>query len=420
MRHRIASLRPWLLSRVAVVGLLASVASACSTDTMRFVQNPFADPFKSSGDDQMATGSLGPSASAEPSYRPAPSYPSRSAAVTSAPLAAPSAPNMAMRAPEAVGGSAKGWTAQGGTPFVVGTGDTLAGISGRYNVPVAALVEANGLRSKSVSPGQQIIIPVYNPSAPQTVASHSVASIGRTTPLPSAQPPRQMARAEQPLRPPAARPMHETAAPRLAPPKAVESNQHVLKPVARAPEPVKAPPASTPVREAAKPVEVKQPVVAKTQPAPAAPEPRQQVAKAEPAEPETTASLPKGGDVARDFRWPARGRVIQGFGGRGGNEGINIAVPEGTPVKAAEGGVVAYAGNELKGYGNLVLIRHDDGWVTAYANNSELLVKRGDKVSRGQTIAKSGQTGNVSSPQLHFELRKGSTPVDPMSHLAGL
>ena len=124
-------------------------------------------------------------------------------------------------------------------------------------------------------------------------------------------------------------------------------------------------------------------------------------------------------DARPEFRWPARGRIIQGFAS-GGNDGINIAVPEGTQVKAAEGGVVAYAGSELKGYGNLVLIRHPNGFVSAYAHNGELDVKRGDQVKRGQTIAKSGQSGNVGSPQLHFELRKGSTPVDPTSYLAGL
>jgi murein DD-endopeptidase MepM/ murein hydrolase activator NlpD len=123
--------------------------------------------------------------------------------------------------------------------------------------------------------------------------------------------------------------------------------------------------------------------------------------------------------VAPEFRWPARGRIIQGFKS-GGNDGINISVPEGTSVRAAENGTVAYAGSELKGYGNLVLIRHPNGFVSAYANNGELDVKRGDVVKRGQVIAKSGQSGNVSSPQLHFELRKGSTPVDPTSYLAGL
>jgi murein DD-endopeptidase MepM/ murein hydrolase activator NlpD len=120
-----------------------------------------------------------------------------------------------------------------------------------------------------------------------------------------------------------------------------------------------------------------------------------------------------------EFRWPARGRIIQGFKA-GGNDGINISVPAGTSVRAAESGVVVYSGDGLKGYGNLVLIKHPNGFVTAYGNNGELDVKRGDKVSRGQVIAKSGDTGNVNSPQLHFELRKGSTPVDPTGYLAGL
>ena len=115
-----------------------------------------------------------------------------------------------------------------------------------------------------------------------------------------------------------------------------------------------------------------------------------------------------------------RGRVIASFGPTPNglqNDGINLAVPEGTPVKAAEDGVVAYAGNELKGYGNLVLVRHCNGFVTAYAHASDILVKRGETVKRGQVIAHSGQTGNVTSPQLHFEIRKGSTPVDPSQYL---
>src|SRR5581483_10001834 len=120
------------------------------------------------------------------------------------------------------------------------------------------------------------------------------------------------------------------------------------------------------------------------------------------------------------FRWPVRGRVICAFGSRPSgqhNDGINVAVPQGTPIKAAEEGVVVYAGNELKTYGNLVLVRHANGYVTAYAHASEILVKRDEAVKRGQVIAKSGQSGNVSSPQVHFEIRKGSSPVDPMPYL---
>jgi murein DD-endopeptidase MepM/ murein hydrolase activator NlpD len=122
------------------------------------------------------------------------------------------------------------------------------------------------------------------------------------------------------------------------------------------------------------------------------------------------------------FRWPVRGRVIVAFGPKPNgvqNDGINLAVPEGTPIKAAEDGVVAYAGSELKGYGNLVLVRHSNGFVTAYAHASDILVKRGETVKRGQVIAHAGQTGNVTSPQLHFEIRKGATPVDPSQYLSG-
>ena len=120
------------------------------------------------------------------------------------------------------------------------------------------------------------------------------------------------------------------------------------------------------------------------------------------------------------LRWPVKGRVIAGFGPRNDgthNDGINISVPLGTDVHAAENGAVAYAGSELKGYGNLILVRHENGLVTAYAHASEILVKRGDRVSRGQVIAKAGKTGAVDQPQLHFEVRRDQTPVDPTSYL---
>ncbi len=122
------------------------------------------------------------------------------------------------------------------------------------------------------------------------------------------------------------------------------------------------------------------------------------------------------------FRWPVRGRVIASFGSKingKDNDGIDIAVPEGTLVKSALEGVVAYSGNELKGYGNLILVRHRNGYVTAYAHLSEILVKRGDDVRRGQVVGKSGKSGDVASPQLHFEIRKGSSPVDPLQYLNG-
>ena len=215
---------------------------------------------------------------------------------------------------------------------------------------------------------------------------------------------------------------------------------------ARAPaEPVRAAraPANAPNLAAARSVIAQQP----TQAAPVVKPPVTTVAKAEPAKPAVVVEAPvskpvptqgasreqpatrsdaasastavASDDGSPEFRWPARGRIIQGFKA-GKSEGINIAVPEGTAVKAAEGGTVAYAGSELKNFGNLVLIRHPNGFVSAYAHNGELMVKRGDTVKRGQLVAKSGQSGDVSSPQLAFQLRKGSTPVDPTQYLAGL
>ena len=190
----------------------------------------------------------------------------------------------------------------------------------------------------------------------------------------------------------------------------VQMASATTEPLVSAPRPVEQPK----VAALSEPQSLKSTVTAQpVQPVAPAPAHQPETAKASVTEPEETAS------VSGDFRWPARGRVIAGFGANGGNEGINIAVPEGTPVKATEAGTVTYAGSEVKGYGNLVLIRHENGFVSAYAHNGSLSVKRGEQVKRGQVIATSGQTGNVTSPQLHFEIRKGATPVDPMKHLGG-
>jgi murein DD-endopeptidase MepM/ murein hydrolase activator NlpD len=149
--------------------------------------------------------------------------------------------------------------------------------------------------------------------------------------------------------------------------------------------------------------------------------PKKIVAEAKPKVKEIPVAEAPVSPAGLNLRWPLKGKVISGFGNKPGglkNEGINIAVPEGTSIRAADAGVVAYAGNELKGYGNLVLIRHPGGYVTAYAHAKELFVKRGDKIERGAVIAKAGQTGSVSSPQLHFEVRKGATALDPNKYLA--
>lgn len=147
------------------------------------------------------------------------------------------------------------------------------------------------------------------------------------------------------------------------------------------------------------------------------------------AKPETAAAQPAARAVqppqppprsGRTFGWPVEGRVVARYGPSAGgtrNDGINIAVAKGSAVRAAENGVVVYAGNELKGFGNLLLVKHSDGWMTAYAHNDSLLAKKGDTVSRGQVIARAGQSGNVDSPQVHFEVRRNSKAVDPMEYL---
>ena len=114
-----------------------------------------------------------------------------------------------------------------------------------------------------------------------------------------------------------------------------------------------------------------------------------------------------------------RGKIIDSYGQSAGrrNDGINIAVPAGTPIKAAGNGIVVYSGEEIKSFGNLLLLKHQRGWMTAYAHASEVLVKKGDRVRAGQAIARVGATGRVSSPQLHFEIRRGSQAVDPQKHL---
>jgi len=124
--------------------------------------------------------------------------------------------------------------------------------------------------------------------------------------------------------------------------------------------------------------------------------------------------------LSAKFLWPIRGRILIGFGPRKGglhNDGINIAAPRGTKIRAAENGIVVYSGNQLRGFGNLALIRHKNGWMTAYAHASSLNIKRGDTVQRGEVIGQVGRTGSVAKPQLHFELRKNNKPKDPRKYL---
>ena len=250
-----------------------------------------------------------------------------------------------------------------------GKGDTLSVLSRRYGVPVEAIQSANNLGDGRLAAGQELIIPTVR------------------KPL-AAEPPKPQIAAVTP--------------------KAATDASPAVRVVKTTTIPA---PGSAPYGADTKPDETTNGVAASQE---VTGEPKTRVANIG----QLPAPEPMSGN---SFRWPVKGRVIAGFGSKpdgGHNDGINLAVPQGTSVKAAENGVVAYAGNELKGYGNLVLVRHANNWVSAYAHNDEILVKRGDKVRRGEIIAKAGATGSVSSPQVHFELRKGSRPVDPTKYMS--
>ncbi|MEQ8934821.1 MAG: M23 family metallopeptidase, partial [Amphiplicatus sp.] len=154
----------------------------------------------------------------------------------------------------------------------------------------------------------------------------------------------------------------------------------------------------------------------------AAPAPRQREANMDVGELARSVSYTKPAPASgsKIFDWPVKGAVIAEFGAAGvgrRNDGVNIAAPVGTPVRAAADGEVVYRGSELDGYGNLLLIKHADGFVTAYAHNDTMLARKGQKVQQGQVIAKVGQTGAVTEPQLHFEIRQNLKSVDPLALL---
>ena len=460
-----------LVVRFAFAGMTAALLAGCA-DSSRFIGDPLGNPFKSASATPVPTGNDGrdmppPSPS---SYGRGPSYP-HTASISSQPLAAPSdmpsrrfasaeapasyaspahaSPRLASTyvpprtertasIPAATSNGHGGWSATGGMAVIAATGESAAILGQRYNVPEDALLRTNGFSSGSqIRPGTRVVIPVYSASGPSAPASEPRVAKVETARKPHDHTSRErlLARHEAPEPPksrwakgPPPAPVNDkkVAAEKKAAEKKFAADQKAAeKKMAeqRASEKVALDsksrghdkamakidhadkmPADKPMKMAK--VEDEAPRKAVVDPTPTASLP-----------PAATEKVSTNGNP--EFRWPAHGRIIQGFKA-GGNDGINIAVPEGTSVKAAESGVVAYAGSEIKGFGNLVLIRHPNGYVSAYANNGNLEVHRGEQVKRGQTIALSGQSGNVASPQLHFELRKGSTPVDPTRYLAGL
>ncbi len=268
----------------------------------------------------------------------------------------------------------------------VRAGETLYAISRRYGVPVRSLIEANGLAPPyALAAGRRLAVPQVRLHLVQP--SETLYSVSRLYGIDTT----TLARSNA-----------------LPPPYTVFVGQSLVLPA---------------------PVQVAEGVTAPA----AAPEPKPQAGEARPLPPpkiepaagpgsrtELAALPPPHAGGAGRFLWPVRGRLLTDYGaGEGGtrNDGINIAAPAGTTVLAADAGTVAYAGNELRGYGNLILIKHANGWMTAYAHNSVLLVRRGEKVRRGQPIARIGATGAVTRPQLHFEIRHGAKALDPTDYL---
>jgi murein DD-endopeptidase MepM/ murein hydrolase activator NlpD len=246
----------------------------------------------------------------------------------------------------------------------IASGESLYTIARRYNVTAQAIIQANGFSSPDkIYVGQKIVIPGR---------ADQLAKMGPT----------QVASTEPAATVPVAPAAPAAIAPVAKPANELATLQQTVKPLAPAKQP-------EPVQQAS---------IAPSQ-QPLAP-------KAEP--------VMSGADK---FRWPISGRVITDFANSKGT-GINIEAAEGAAVRSAEGGQVIYAGSGVEGYGNLILIRHPNGYVSAYAHLKDMNVAKGAIVSRGDNIGTAGKTGSVSKPQLHFELRKGATPVDPIPLLA--
>jgi murein DD-endopeptidase MepM/ murein hydrolase activator NlpD len=429
------SRRSALGPRVVAIALIGLGTASCSSDSGRLP-----DIFGSDNSSHEVTGSIAPGADGRVESRPLPHLASRDDEGTSGGgrgMGSYQPGNAATGAHTPAAPPPPTWTWEGGKPIIVAPGETLEVISHRYGVPVAAIMEANSITSPAmVRPGEHLVIPhrqgpMPNASAPPTRVATTAHTIPSAAPV---GPPRSALASGSGTHVVApGETLHSIArlygkpvmmlakANNIAPNAMVKVGERIVIPGVRATATAAAP-AAPPAPRAEPPATTAALPKAQNLATAEAPRSARVASPAAPPAQETAIKATEPASAAAGFRWPVRGRVIAGFGPKANglqNDGINVAVPEGTPVKAAEDGVVAYAGNELKGYGNLVLVRHSNGFVTAYAHASEVLVKRGDTVKRGQVIAKSGQTGSVTAPQLHFEIRKGATPVDPSQYLNG-
>ncbi|MDA4846661.1 peptidoglycan DD-metalloendopeptidase family protein [Hoeflea poritis] len=350
---------------------------------------------------------------------------------------------------------AGGWTTTGGTRVAIAPGETIYNLSRRYGVPAREIMKANKIADPSrVAAGQVVIIPTYVYSRttpvsapdndPKTRAAR--ASTGYQgeaqpdkVPLPKRAPDRQVAvlpkaPTPKPTTPEAAENKTIAASSSTAGTSAtytVQPGDSLSGIATRNGITVNALKAANGLSTAT--IRVGQTLIVpransrvdgvQTASVPANKGTAATVksyAEETPAQAAAVATpTPKTTGIDK-LRWPARGQIMSGFGAVDGgarNDGIDISLPKGTPVKAAENGVVIYAGTGLKEFGKTVLVRHGNGLVSVYGHASELIVERGDQVSRGQVVALSGMSGQATRPKLHFEIRKDAKPVDPLTYL---
>jgi len=314
-------------------------------------------------------------------------------------------------------------------------GDTIYGISRQYGVDMTALVRMNGIQAPYlIRTGQVLRLPGFTAPPGATQTAQTVPRVVETNPAP---PPSSAPR-------PSVQKVEVESLPPLEGNRPVDNSIPGSRPVggsipvrpagtighspAGTGAPMDTAPQALPPMPPARtvPGQTAPATAVTTTPGPTTPitGPTTQVPQTQVPQTQTAAALPPPPPprTGRRFAWPVRGSILSGFGEKPGglyNDGLNIAAAAGTPVQAAESGSVIYAGNELKGYGNLILIRHADGWLTAYAHLDSMEVERGASVTRGQRIGTVGRTGNVRSPQLHFGIRQNDKAVDPQKHLDG-
>jgi murein DD-endopeptidase MepM/ murein hydrolase activator NlpD len=300
-----------------------------------------------------------------------------------------------------------------GPRYTVRPGETVYGISRRLNVPIRALIDANRLQPPySLRVGQRLVVPL--PRRHVVQPGETVYGISRVYGVDMS----ELVRMNH-IEPPYTIAVDQE----LVLPAQVRAPLSPNPPAPRTPVVVPPEPALEPLREldpeTPPPVDVASANTGLvTDEAPTG-KPKTMEDITGSTTDTAVLSTPEPAPDAR-FTWPVRGEVLSDFGPKDSglhNDGINIAAPRGSVVRAAADGIVAYAGNELRGFGRTVLIKHADGWITAYAHNETILVERGDKVQRGQVIARVGSTGDVTTPQLHFEVRNGSRAVDPLLHM---